>query len=88
VGGPSHDMTEAGASQRLVARPARPLHDRAMWRLRLPLAVLRQVYGRTGAIAWLLVMTAAVILLICIRLVRTHQVGRPAALGNPPPRTR
>lgn len=39
-----------------------------MWRLRLPLAVLRQVYGRLGAIAWLLVMTAGVVLIICIAL--------------------
>jgi hypothetical protein len=48
-----------------------------MWRLRLPLAVLRQVYGRMGVIVWLLVMTAAVILLICIALFARTKWGGP-----------
>jgi hypothetical protein len=39
-----------------------------MWRLRLPFAVLRQVYGRLGAAAWLVAVTAGVILIICIAL--------------------
>jgi hypothetical protein len=39
-----------------------------MWRLRLPFAVLRQVYGRLGATAWLLAVTAGIILIICIAL--------------------
>jgi hypothetical protein len=48
-----------------------------MWRLRLPLAVLRQVYGRMGAIAWLSIMGAAVILLICIALFARTKWGDP-----------
>jgi hypothetical protein len=39
-----------------------------MWGVRLPLAVLHQVYEKMGAIAWLLVMTAGVVLIICIAL--------------------
>ena len=39
---------------------------RAMWRL--PPAVLRQTYGRLGAIAWLLAVTAGVVFIIGIAL--------------------
>jgi hypothetical protein len=42
--------------------------DWAMGRLRLPLAVLRQVYAKTGGIAWLLAVCVSVILMICIAL--------------------
>src|SRR6185312_3252094 len=59
---------EDGGIRGRLAHLGPPLHDRAMWRLRLPLAVRRQAYGRLEAIAWPLVMTAAVILLICIAL--------------------
>lgn len=34
----------------------------------MPLAILRLVYGRRGSIAWLVVVTAAVVLLILIAL--------------------
>ena len=41
-----------------------------MGKLRLPFAVLRQVYGRMGAIAWLLAVAVAarIVLTICIAL--------------------
>ena len=41
---------------------------RAMWRLRLALDVLRQAYGRMGSIAWLVAVSAGVVLIICIAI--------------------
>jgi len=37
-----------------------------MWRL--PFAVVRQTYGRLGALAWLVAVTAGVVLIICIAI--------------------
>ena len=39
-----------------------------MWRLRLPFAVLRQTYGRMGAIAWLVIVAGGIVLILCIAL--------------------
>ena len=37
-----------------------------MWRL--PFAVVRQTYARLGALAWLVAVTAGVVLIICIAI--------------------
>ena len=49
---------------------------RGRWTPRLPFTVLRQVYGRLGAIAWLVAVTAGVVVIIAIALwAKTPPVG-------------
>src|SRR6185312_4232589 len=69
---PGEGLPSRAASQASVADALLPEAGhctmRAMWRLGLALDVLRQAYGRMGAIAWLVAVSAGVVLIICIAI--------------------
>lgn len=81
-------LQEGTASSRDTShKPADHCTMRAVWRLRPSFAVLRQVYGRLGATAWLVAVAAGIVLIICIALwakTAPARRGLPAARLRPP----